>query len=76
MLQVLGRLLKMPVDMFIYSLEMFAYTIRGIQQIAYQGMDQTGQGESWSTGEGQGSESAAGTVSSSPILWRRYRESC
>jgi hypothetical protein len=39
MVQFFGQLMKLPFEAFVYSMEMFVKTMRGIQQIAYQGID-------------------------------------
>jgi hypothetical protein len=39
MLQLLGQLMKLPMEAFVYSMEMFVKTMRGIQQIASRGVD-------------------------------------
>jgi hypothetical protein len=39
MFQLLGRMIKLPLEAFVYSMEMFVKTVQGMQQIAYQGID-------------------------------------
>lgn len=39
MLQFFGQLMKLPMEAFVYSMEMFVKTMRGIQQIAFRGID-------------------------------------
>jgi hypothetical protein len=39
MMQFFGRLMKLPLEAFVYSMEMLVQTMRGIQHIAYQGID-------------------------------------
>jgi len=39
MIQFFGQLMKLPVDAFVYSIEMLVQTMRGIQHLAYQGID-------------------------------------
>lgn len=39
MLQFFGQLMKLPMEAFVYSMEMFVKTMRGIQQIASRGID-------------------------------------
>lgn len=39
MIQFFGRFIKLPVEAFVYSMEMLVKTMRGIQHIAYQGID-------------------------------------
>jgi len=39
MIQFFGEMLKLPLDAFVLSMEMFVKTIQGIQKIAYQGID-------------------------------------
>ena len=44
MVQFFGQLMKLPLEAFVYSMEMFAKTMRGIQQIAYRGIDMMADG--------------------------------
>jgi hypothetical protein len=44
MIQLFGQLMKLPLEAFIYSMEMLAKTMRGIQQIAFQGIDMVADG--------------------------------
>lgn len=46
MLQFLGRIMKLPLEAFVYSMEMFVKTMQGMQQIAYQGIDLLADGGS------------------------------
>src|SRR5262245_31292070 len=39
MIQFFGQLIKLPMEAFVYSMEMFVKTMRGIQQIAFRGID-------------------------------------
>jgi hypothetical protein len=39
MLQFFGHMMKLPVEAFVYSMEMFVCTMRGIQKLAFQGID-------------------------------------
>jgi hypothetical protein len=39
MMQFFGQLMKLPLEAFVYSMEMLVQTMRGIQHLAYQGMD-------------------------------------
>jgi hypothetical protein len=39
MIQLFSRLMKLPVEAFVYSMEMFVKTMRGMQHIAYQSID-------------------------------------
>lgn len=38
-MQFFGRLMKLPMEAFIFSMDMFVKTMRGMQVIAYQGID-------------------------------------
>jgi hypothetical protein len=58
MMQLFSRLMKLPLEAFVYSMEMFVYTMRGIQRIAYQGIDVMSDGDVRATVEAPGSESA------------------
>jgi len=44
MLQLLGQMMKLPFEAFVYSVGMLAKTMQGIQQIAYQGIDMLSDG--------------------------------
>lgn len=39
MIQLFSRLMKLPVEAFVYSIEMFVKTMRGMQHITYQSID-------------------------------------
>jgi hypothetical protein len=39
MMQLFGRLMKLPLEAFIFSMDMLVKTMRGMQAIAYQGID-------------------------------------
>ena len=39
MIQLFGRLVKLPLEAFVYSMQMFVQTMQGLQHIAYQGID-------------------------------------
>jgi hypothetical protein len=39
MLQFFGHMMKLPLEAFVYSMEMFVRTMRGIQKLAFQGID-------------------------------------
>jgi len=39
MVKFFGQLIKLPLEVFVYSMEMVVKTMRGIQQVAYQGID-------------------------------------
>lgn len=39
MLQFIGRMMKFPLEAFVYSMEMFVRTVRDIQQLAFQDID-------------------------------------
>jgi len=39
MIHFFGRLMKLPLEAFVYSMEMLAQAMRGMQHIAYQGID-------------------------------------
>jgi len=39
MMQLFGRLMKLPLEAFVYGMDMFAKTMRGMQSLAYQGID-------------------------------------
>jgi hypothetical protein len=44
MIQFLGRFMKLPVEAFVYSIEMLVQTMRGIRHLAYQGIDLMAEG--------------------------------
>jgi hypothetical protein len=39
MMQFFSQLMKLPLEAFVYSMEMLVQTMRGIQHLAYQGID-------------------------------------
>ncbi len=39
MIQFFGQMLKLPLEAFVFSMEMLVKTIQGMQKIAYQGID-------------------------------------
>jgi hypothetical protein len=58
MIQFFGRLMKLPVDAFVYSIEMLVQTMRGIQHLAYQGIDMMADGTVPAPVDAAGSEGA------------------
>lgn len=47
MIEFFGRLMTLPVEAFVYSMEMLVKTMRGIQHIASQGMGRMVEGDAW-----------------------------
>src|SRR5262245_23112504 len=39
MVKFFGQFMKLPLEAFVYSMEMVVKTMRGIQQVVYQGID-------------------------------------
>jgi hypothetical protein len=62
MMQFLGRLMKLPLEAFVYSMEMFVQTMRGIQRIAFQGIDMMADGDVRAPVDAAGSESVVPQV--------------
>lgn len=58
MFQLFGRLMKLPLEAFVYSMEMFVKTMQGIQHIAYQGMDMMADWGGQAPMDASGSEDA------------------
>jgi hypothetical protein len=48
MMHLLGQMLMLPFTVFVYGMDMFVRTMRGIQQVADQGMDMMADGPSQS----------------------------
>jgi ABC-type Fe3+ transport system substrate-binding protein len=67
MLQFFSQLMKLPVDAFVYSMEMLVHTMRGIQQIAYQGIDMMAEWETRPLGEVPGRKEAVPDVTSAVL---------
>jgi hypothetical protein len=57
MLQFFGQMLKLPLEAFVYSMEMLVKTMRGMQQIAYQGIDMMADEVAQTLIDASGSES-------------------
>src|SRR5215475_12202044 len=62
MMQFFGRLMKLPLEAFVYSMEMFVQTMRGIQRIAFQGIDMMADGDVRAPVDTSGSESVISQV--------------
>src|SRR5215470_11090284 len=62
MMQFFGRLMKLPLEAFVYSMEMFVQTMRGIQRIAFQGIDMMADGDVRAPVDASGSESVVPQV--------------
>src|SRR5215475_11373667 len=62
MMQFFGRLMKFPLEAFVYSMEMFAQTMRGIQHIVFQGIDTMADWDVRAPVDASGSESAVPEV--------------
>jgi hypothetical protein len=62
MMQFFGRLMKLPLEAFVYSMEMFVQTMRGIQRIAFQGIDTMADGDVQAPVDASGSESVVPQV--------------
>jgi len=62
MMQFFGRLMKLPLEAFVYSMEMFVQTMRGIQHIAFQGIDTMADWDVRAPVDASGSESAVPEV--------------
>jgi hypothetical protein len=58
MMQFFGRLMKLPLEAFVYSMEMLVQTMRGIQHITYQGIDMMADWNVQAPVDTSGSESA------------------
>jgi len=56
MMQFFGQLMKLPVEAFVYSIEMLVQTMRGIQHLAYQGIDMMADGNVQAPVDASGSE--------------------
>jgi hypothetical protein len=61
MVQFFGQLMKLPLEAFVYSMEMFAKTMRGIQQIACRGIDIMADGIAQTLVDAPGPESGMTT---------------
>jgi hypothetical protein len=62
MMQFFGRLMKLPLEALVYSMEMFVQTMRGIQRIAFQGIDMMADGDVRAPVDVSGSESVVPQV--------------
>jgi len=62
MIEFFGRLMTLPVEAFVYSMEMLVKTMRGIQHIAYQGIDMMADWNVQAPVDASGSESAVPEV--------------
>src|SRR5262245_28534964 len=62
MLQFFGQLMKLPLEAFVYSMEMLVQTMRGIQHLAYQGMDMMAEGNVQAPVDASGSKSTISEV--------------
>jgi hypothetical protein len=52
-----GQLMKLPMEAFVYSMDMLVKTLRGVQQIAYKGIDMMADGVVQTLADTSGSES-------------------
>ena len=66
MFQFLGRMMKLPLEAFVYSMEMFVKTMQGIQQIAYQGIDLLSDGSGQPPIDASGDQSDVTRVAMEP----------
>jgi len=62
MIQLISQLVKLPLEAFVYSMEMFVQTMQGLQYIAYQGIDMMGDWDSRAPVEVSSRESAVPEV--------------
>jgi hypothetical protein len=58
MMQYFSQMLKLPLEAFVFSMEMLVKTMQGIQKIAYKGIDMMTDGALEVIVDGPGSESA------------------
>jgi hypothetical protein len=61
MLQFFGQLMKLPMEAFVYSMEMFVKTMRGMQQIASRGIDMVADEVALTLADASGAEGDAPT---------------
>ena len=61
MIQFFGQLMKLPLEAFIYSMDMLVKTMRGIQQIAFQGIDMVADGSAQPLVDASGADSDSTT---------------
>jgi hypothetical protein len=62
MMQFFGRFMKLPLEAFVYSMEMFVKTVQGIQHIAFRGIDMMADWDVRAPGDASGSESVVPQV--------------
>ena len=62
MMEFFGQMMKLPFEAFVYSMDMLVKTMRGIQHIAYQGIDMMADGATSTLSEAPGAESDGASV--------------